>query len=144
MGQTRLVQIATNLIVNACDAIGERVGTIAIEAHEYDSDVEICFDDDGDGIAPSQREHVFEPFVTTKAEGKGTGLGLALCRSFVDAAGGAIYAGESPLGGTRFTVRLPRVEPCLETTPAELQALAFAPMTRPGAETLESGAYPSV
>ena len=70
--------------------------------------VELVVEDDGPGIAPSVREGLFQPFVTTKA--RGTGLGLALCRKIVREHGGTITAADSALGGARFVVELPPAE----------------------------------
>ena len=68
--------------------------------------VELLVDDDGPGIPCEQRENLFKPFVTTRAEG--TGLGLAICRRIVEEHEGRIEIQDSPLGGARFIVRLPR------------------------------------
>ena len=51
---------------------------------------------------------LFDPFVTTKAAGQGTGLGLAVCHAIVERLGGSIAGDNQPQGGARFTVRLPR------------------------------------
>jgi len=67
----------------------------------------LTVDDDGPGIPEEERERVFLPFVTTKAPGEGTGLGLALCRKLIEAHGGTVTATASPLGGARFRLWLP-------------------------------------
>ena len=64
-------------------------------------------EDDGPGIAPEIRDRLFEPFVTTKPVGEGTGLGLAVCRGLVESAGGEIGVDPSFDGGARFYVVLP-------------------------------------
>lgn len=56
-----------------------------------------------------KRETIFEPFYTTKAEGEGTGLGLALSRGIIAAHRGRILVEDSSLGGARFVVALPAV-----------------------------------
>ena len=53
------------------------------------------------------RATIFEPFVTTKEVGKGTGLGLAVCRGLVEAAGGSIAVESGKLGGACFALLLP-------------------------------------
>ncbi|MGC4091780.1 MAG: HAMP domain-containing sensor histidine kinase [Polyangiaceae bacterium] len=53
------------------------------------------------------RPRLFEPFATTKDPGKGTGLGLAVCRGLVEAVGGSITLDESSANGARFVIELP-------------------------------------
>jgi signal transduction histidine kinase len=63
--------------------------------------------DTGGGIAPDVMPHIFEPFYTTKARGKGTGLGLPIAARIVDAHRGTISVAPRAGGGTVFTVCLP-------------------------------------
>jgi signal transduction histidine kinase len=63
--------------------------------------------DNGVGIEPEVLDQVFVEYFTTKAPGKGTGLGLALCRSLVSAEGGDITIASVPDVGTTVTVTLP-------------------------------------
>jgi PAS domain S-box-containing protein len=63
--------------------------------------------DTGHGIPPEVRPHVFEPFYTTKEQGKGTGLGLATVYGIVKQSGGWIYLDEAPIAGASFTIYLP-------------------------------------
>jgi two-component system osmolarity sensor histidine kinase EnvZ len=67
--------------------------------------VQVVIDDDGPGIPPDKREHVFRAFEST-AQG-GTGLGLTIARDIVRAHGGDIVLETSPLGGLRARVWLP-------------------------------------
>ncbi|HEX7089578.1 MAG TPA: HAMP domain-containing sensor histidine kinase, partial [Longimicrobiales bacterium] len=69
--------------------------------------VEIAVADNGPGIPADLIGQVFEPFVTTKEPGKGTGLGLAVCARLIDAMGGTIRAESPPHGGAVFTIILP-------------------------------------
>ena len=103
----RIEQVLLNLMLNAADAIPGKGGRVAIEAEADDAVVRIAIEDNGGGIAPSVRERLFEPFVTTKEPGKGTGLGLAVCRGLVEAAGGRIELAEGS-AGARFVLELPR------------------------------------
>ncbi len=67
----------------------------------------IEIEDDGPGVAAAVRDRLFEPFVTTKEVGEGTGLGLAVCRGLVESVGGEVSLDPSYVGGARFTVVLP-------------------------------------
>jgi len=102
----RLKQVVLNLLLNAVDAVdGE--GEVVIEL-SLDADlVLIAVSDDGPGIAPEVQGHLFEPFVTTKPVGRGTGLGLAVCHTIVERLGGSLRATEASSGGARFEIRLP-------------------------------------
>jgi signal transduction histidine kinase len=108
LGHERLVQVLLNLVGNAGDAAGPG-GHIWLTARREGSEVRLDVDDDGPGIDPAIAPQLFEPFVTTKDVGKGTGLGLAVCRGLVEGAGGSIHAGSRPDGqrGARLTVRTP-------------------------------------
>ena len=103
----RLAQVVLNLLLNAADAIqGE--GTITLEVRPIEGGfVELAVADTGPGIPASIREHLFEPFVTTKPPGQGTGLGLAVCHTIIERLGGTIEVDSPPEGGARFVVRLP-------------------------------------
>lgn len=116
---TQLEQVLINLIVNARDAMPVG-GSLYLRVRRYEAGaaVEIEVEDSGIGMDEEIRAHAFEPFVTSKAEGHGTGLGLATCYGIVRGAGGEIEI-ESALGrGTRVLVRLPRTEGRAEKTSA--------------------------
>lgn len=102
----QLIQIVLNLVLNAADAASPG-GHISVSARALADSVELSVQDDGPGVAEAVRERLFEPFVTTKEVGKGTGLGLAVCRGLVEAVGGTIVLDESSRRGARFVITLP-------------------------------------
>jgi two-component system C4-dicarboxylate transport sensor histidine kinase DctB len=95
-------QITSNLLSNAIDAARSRV---AVRVRGAVLEVE----DDGPGIAAEVKDTLFDPFVTTKEPGVGTGLGLAVTRHLVDAAGASLVC-KSGASGTCFTVAFLPVE----------------------------------
>jgi two-component system, NtrC family, sensor kinase len=78
--------------------------------------VEITVTDNGPGLPTELLEQIFEPFVTTKEPGKGTGLGLALCSRLIEGMHGVIRATNAPDGGAVFRVVLPAVAAGVEQT----------------------------
>lgn len=105
----RLSQVLLNLLLNAASAprSDERgARRVVLSAAMAPPWVEIVVEDNGPGIAEDVRERLFEPFVTTKDVGKGTGLGLAVCRGIVEGAGGEIGLDGAFRDGARFVVRL--------------------------------------
>jgi len=102
----RIVQVLLNLLMNAADAAGPK-GSVTLKARRSDAHVQVVVEDDGPGIDASILQRLFEPFVTTKEVGKGTGLGLAVCRGLVESAHGTIRLDESFRPGARFVVDLP-------------------------------------
>src|SRR5690606_1569283 len=73
--------------------------------------VEVIVSDNGPGIARDVRDQIFEPFVTTKEPGKGTGLGLAVSARLIETMGGVLRTEESDAGGAQFVVLLPALTP---------------------------------
>jgi signal transduction histidine kinase len=100
-----LNQIWANLIDNALDAVAQG-GRIDITAGQERGRVVVHIIDNGTGIAPNIKEHMFEPFVTNKPLGEGTGQGLYIVRSLVIHNEGDINV-ESRPGRTDFSVSLP-------------------------------------
>ena len=84
------------------------------------AEILILIEDDGPGIPPEVSARLFEPFFTTKPSGKGTGLGLALSREFVDHMGGCISVRTAVGKGACFTVKLPRHPPVVAPEPVEV------------------------
>ena len=89
----QLRQLFLNLLTNASDAMPQG-GKLFVRAKstwlEGTEAVALEFADTGEGIAPEDLEKIWEPFFTTKPEGKGTGLGMAICRRIVEEHGGTI------------------------------------------------------
>jgi two-component system NtrC family sensor kinase len=105
-----LEQVFVNLITNAIHAVkGKPSGTARIEVRTIQAGqrAEIVVSDNGIGIRPEDREKIFNLFYTTKPPGKGTGLGLPICRQIIIELGGN-FEFESRVGkGTTFTIRMP-------------------------------------
>jgi signal transduction histidine kinase len=104
----RLRQVLVNLLMNAADAIGDGPGTVNVRADRTaEGTVRLRVGDSGPGIDPSLLDFVFDPFVTTKEPGAGTGLGLSVCQGIVEGFGGTIRAANDPSGGAILEVILP-------------------------------------
>ena len=104
----QLQQVFLNILNNAYDAVQEsgRRGHIEIRSERHGKTVQVVVKDNGTGIA--DREHIFDPFYTTKQPGKGTGLGLSICYGIVRAHGGEILCWNNSEGsGSTFVVRIP-------------------------------------
>ena len=105
----QLEQVLINLITNAVHAVeGREAGRVVVRAKsESPSTILVEVGDSGPGIAEVDRERIFEPFYTTKPDGKGTGLGLPIVRNIIDQHRGEITITTSDLGGAAFRVILP-------------------------------------
>lgn len=106
----QIQQVFVNIINNACDALtsgwdGEK--KISIRAASQGQSVRIEFSDSGPGIPEDARKRIFEPFFTTKPPGRGTGLGLSVCRQIIQDHGGLMGFQSHPGQGTTFFVELP-------------------------------------
>jgi signal transduction histidine kinase len=101
-----LNQVWTNLIDNAIDAMSGS-GVLTLRARAVDGTVFVEVTDDGPGVPEEVRGDLFEPFVTTKGAGEGSGLGLDNARRIVERRhGGSLTYATGP-EGTTFCVRLP-------------------------------------
>ncbi len=108
----QIQQVFVNILLNAVDAIDEykesgKQHKITIESSITDENVIISFTDSGKGIPEKNLTKVFEPFYTTKKEGKGTGLGLWVSYGIVRSFSGDIKIESKLQKGTTFTVILP-------------------------------------
>ena len=102
-----LQQVLVNLLVNAIHALPEDSGEIVIKSKDWkEKGVVICVIDNGKGIEKEALKQVFNPFFSTKGQGKGTGLGLSISYGLVRRYGGNIKA-ESVIGeGSEFSIWL--------------------------------------
>ena len=110
--RVQLQQVAVNLLMNAAESMatlahGPRPLRMAceIEARE----VRIVVDDVGPGIGPEAAQHLLKPLFTTKANGMG--MGLAICKSILDAHGGMLTLSQRETAGARAVFSLPRAAP---------------------------------
>jgi two-component system, cell cycle sensor histidine kinase and response regulator CckA len=118
----QIEQVLMNLAANARDAMSQggrlTIATSATSAEDAYRDhlrvlppgdyVLLAVTDSGEGIAPEHISHIFEPFYTTKEQGKGIGLGLATVYGIVKQSGGYLWVDSKPNEGTSFQIYLPR------------------------------------
>ena len=107
-------QAFLNLVLNALQAMPNG-GALEVSLRVLPQEVQVLFSDSGPGIAPEDRERIFNPFVTTRDSG--TGLGLAITQRIIQGHGGRIMLDSRPGEGACFTVCLPR--PQKEMEPVE-------------------------
>jgi PAS domain S-box-containing protein len=135
---SQITQVILNLAVNARDAMqGKGTLTIRLRNEEVGQEyvrgrsfartgefVHLSVADTGPGIPPEIREHLFEPFYTTKPTGSGTGLGLSSVYGAVTQADGWVTADSPGGGGAIFDIFLPRCldKPSTHTTPSDIPA----------------------
>ena len=105
MDKAKMHQVVLNMVMNAADACGTK-GMVRLAALSDATDYVITVTDNGEGIPPDIREHIFEIFFTTKSAGNGTGMGLAICKNIIDMHNGAISVASRPKE-TIFTIRIP-------------------------------------
>nr|WP_319494767.1 ATP-binding protein [uncultured Desulfobacter sp.] len=111
----RFQQVMLNLVNNAIHAVtsqhGANGGKIEINAAQTRNDegramIDIQVKDNGCGIAPEHMDKIFSPFFTTKAVGRGTGLGLSVCFGIIESFGGTMSVNSRPGEGTVFSIQL--------------------------------------
>lgn len=108
--ETELRQVVLNLTVNALEAVEPDVGEVHLEGRRHNGTVELVVSDNGHGMTPETREHVFDPFYTqrTPSKRRGLGLGLSITHAIVESHGGRITAqSDGPNQGSRFTIEFP-------------------------------------
>ena len=102
----QLQQVFLNLLLNARDAMPNG-GNLTVATFSSDCKICISVEDTGSGIDDAVKKHIFDPFLTTKPAGKGTGLGLAVCYGIITAHNGRIDVNSTNRTGTKFTVSIP-------------------------------------
>ena len=131
---TQVHQIIMNLMINAYHAMEEKDGKISVFLKEVELGADdqkspafspgkyakLSITDTGCGMAPTVQEKIFEPYFTTKPQGKGSGLGLAVVYGIVKDHGGHINVYSEEGKGSTFNVYLPLVDKKSETQPAEI------------------------
>ncbi len=100
----RLVQVFVNLLRNALQS---SAGQIRVRSKRVQSWVSISVEDDGPGISADVLPEIFEAFVTTRLDARGTGLGLAVAEGIISQHGGTIGASNRVQGGACLEVKLP-------------------------------------
>jgi PAS domain S-box-containing protein len=137
---TQLHQIIMNLMVNACHAMEQADGKIVVRLKETqlaEEDLkgtplppgnyaQLSISDTGCGMAPDVMQRIFDPYFTTKAQGKGTGLGLAVVYGIVKEHGGHINVYSEIDKGSTFNVYLPLAEKEIEAEAKEPAAIPQA------------------
>jgi two-component system sensor kinase FixL len=102
----QIQQVLLNLIRNAVEAMeGSEHPSLTITADRQDGMIEIAVIDQGSGIPPEIQDNLFQPFVTSKAEGMG--IGLSVCRTIIEAHAGRLWPEVNPEGGSIFRFTLP-------------------------------------
>lgn len=103
----RLVQVFVNLLRNALNAIESAMGRIEVHSRRNHRRMLITIEDNGRGISTDVLPDIFDAFVTTRLDARGTGLGLTVAHGIVTQHGGTISASNRPEGGARLEVSLP-------------------------------------
>jgi C4-dicarboxylate-specific signal transduction histidine kinase len=108
----QLQQVLRNLVTNAIEAMNgveEPARRLTVTSMASDGGVAVSVEDTGGGICPDVMSRIFDPFVTTKTSGMG--MGLAICRSIIEAHGGSLTVTSSQGRGARFLFTLPLAPP---------------------------------
>ncbi len=130
-----VVQVVLNLVMNAMQSLpsdGAAGNFVGIRTETRDGKVLMEVSDSGPGVPVAERERIFDPFVTKKGVGEGTGLGLFVCRNIVRSYGGEVSVRDGEFGGAAFVVTLPvgqgSVRPSREPEPLDVGRLDHVPL----------------
>ncbi len=105
--RTQLTRALHTVVTNALQAVSEEDGEVHIVTHQTEDTVEITVKDNGEGIPQAHLSRIFEPYFTTKKEGKGTGLGLAITKKILEDCSGSLSVRSHEGKGTSISMRLP-------------------------------------
>ena len=108
---SQIQQIVLNLVQNSRHAVlaSSDGGRIEVRTHVVDDVVRLSLSDNGPGVPVKLRDRIFEPFFTTKENGKGTGLGLTVCRTIATSHGGDLRI-QNLDDGSCFVLELPAAD----------------------------------
>jgi signal transduction histidine kinase len=108
--RVHLQQVLLNLLMNAMDAVASMPPErrrVRLWTRQSDGEVKLAVADSGVGVPADRLSEIFEPFYTTKSEGSGMGMGLAIARSIIEAHAGRMAAENNPGGGATVWCTLP-------------------------------------
>lgn len=130
--QNELEQIALNLLMNARDVLRDRPGArIVVRTRVVGDEVSLEVQDNGPGVLPEMREQLFQPFVTSKGEGRGMGLGLWVSRSIARNWGGQLRYEDAAGAGSIFCLTLPRTDADPNPSSGPASGAVLTPAPRP-------------
>jgi signal transduction histidine kinase len=105
----QIEQVVVNLLINACQSLPDSSKGVSVStAYEPETkNVVLIIRDEGSGIPENIKQHIYDPFFTTKRDTGGTGLGLAISANIIQAHNGTITVDSTPNKGTVFKVTIP-------------------------------------
>jgi PAS domain S-box-containing protein len=151
----QLRQVLTNLVLNAVEALGDKRGTVTISTSRHNllrediaqqggppnaragAYVSVSVRDTGAGIAPEAIERIFQPFFSTKSQGRG--MGLAAAAGIARSHGGWLAVDSSPGKGTCFSLWLPVPKEVVKSAPPPAPSLPPSPISGERASVRERG-----
>ena len=112
---SQLNQVFVNLLVNACHAIearaqleqGDYAGAVHLQSTLADQQIVLTIRDNGCGMTDEVKSRIFEAFFTTKGSDKGTGLGMSICSTIIEAHSGQLEVSSTPGDGTVISLTFP-------------------------------------
>jgi PAS domain S-box-containing protein len=135
---TQIHQVMMNLCTNAGHAMADSAGILSVSLQNIDLKanaaalypdltagpyVKLSIGDTGHGMDANTMDRIFDPYFTTKAQDKGTGMGLAVVHGIIKGHGGSIYVESTPAKGSRFDILFPIMERQSVSETEELKAL---------------------